>query len=152
MEEIKKILIAVDLSKNSLRAVTYVGEMMSCHPSVQVTLLHIVREPSRDIESSSEVRRTHVERQKAEALQLMEEAGQLLIAAGIPEKRICVQIRVCSGPMRVTDIILAEQKGGGYQTVVVGRRGLSRKEEFLFGSVSSRVVQDARECTVWVVE
>jgi hypothetical protein len=80
MEEIKKILIAVDLSRNSLRAVTYVGEMINCHPLVRVTLLHVVREPSPDIESNAEARRAQVERQKAEALRLMEEAAQKLIA------------------------------------------------------------------------
>jgi nucleotide-binding universal stress UspA family protein len=35
---------------------------------------------------------------------------------------------------------------------VVGRQGLSRSEEFLFGSVSSKIVNHARNCTVWVVE
>ena len=30
-------------------------------------------------------------------------------------------------------------------------RGLSRKEEFLFGSVSSKIVGHARNCAVWVV-
>ena len=37
-------------------------------------------------------------------------------------------------------------------TIVVGRQGLSRSEEFLFGSVSSKIVNHARNCTVWVVE
>ncbi|MCJ7616010.1 MAG: universal stress protein, partial [Desulfobacterales bacterium] len=39
-----------------------------------------------------------------------------------------------------------------YSTVVVGRQGLSRTEEFLFGSTSSKIVNYARNCTVWVVE
>jgi len=37
-------------------------------------------------------------------------------------------------------------------TIVLGRQGLSRSEEFLFGSVSSKIVNHARDCTVWVVE
>jgi nucleotide-binding universal stress UspA family protein len=39
-----------------------------------------------------------------------------------------------------------------YATLVVGRKGLSRKEEFLFGSISGKIVRTARNCTVWVVE
>jgi hypothetical protein len=34
---------------------------------------------------------------------------------------------------------------------VVGRQGISRKERFLFGSVSSKIVTHASDCTVWVV-
>jgi nucleotide-binding universal stress UspA family protein len=46
---------------------------------------------------------------------------------------------------------LAELETAGYGTIVVGRQGLSRKEEFLFGSVSSKIVSHARNCAVWVV-
>jgi nucleotide-binding universal stress UspA family protein len=35
---------------------------------------------------------------------------------------------------------------------VVGRRGVSKRQEFLFGSVSSKVVRDAKNCAVWVIE
>jgi nucleotide-binding universal stress UspA family protein len=152
MEEGKKILIAVDLSKSSLDAVDYVGQMVCCHPSVEVTLLHIIRAPSPDVEPDPEERRIQIEREKTEVLKMMETAGKRLTAVGVPEERICIQIRVCSAPVRVADLILAEQQGGAYQTIVVGRRGLSRKEEFLFGSVSSFVVRNARECAVWVIE
>jgi nucleotide-binding universal stress UspA family protein len=37
-------------------------------------------------------------------------------------------------------------------TIVLGRQGLLRSEEFLFGSVASKIVSHARDCTVWVVE
>ena len=48
--------------------------------------------------------------------------------------------------------ILLEHDETGYSTIVVGRQGLSRSEEFLFGSISSKIVNHARKCTVWVVE
>lgn len=152
MDEDKRILIAVDLSQNSLNAVDYVGQMVRCHPSVHITLLHVIRFPSTDVETDPKERLKQVEQRRAEILKLMEDAGRRLIAVGIPEERICLQIRVCNAPVGVADLILAEQQGGKYQTIVVGRRGLSRKEEFLFGSVSSRVVRNARGCAVWVIE
>jgi nucleotide-binding universal stress UspA family protein len=37
-------------------------------------------------------------------------------------------------------------------TLVVGRKGLSLQEEFLFGSVSVKIVRTIRHETVWVVE
>ena len=44
---------------------------------------------------------------------------------------------------------LAEE--GGYGTVVVGRRGVSKQEEFLFGSVSTKIIHAAKGLAVWVV-
>ncbi|MEA3437863.1 MAG: universal stress protein [Thermodesulfobacteriota bacterium] len=48
--------------------------------------------------------------------------------------------------------ILSERDETGYSTIVLGRQGLSRSEEFLFGSISSKIVNHAHKCTVWVVE
>jgi len=52
----------------------------------------------------------------------------------------------------MAECILAERDETKYSTIVVGRQGISRSEEFLFGSVSSKIVNHARNCTVWVVE
>jgi nucleotide-binding universal stress UspA family protein len=92
-----------------------------------------------------------VEQLRAETLALMEQAAGRLIALGMPEKRIQLKIQVCKMPASVTDLILHEVGEGQYHTVVVGRRGVSKREEFLFGSVSSKVVREAHHCTVWVV-
>jgi len=34
---------------------------------------------------------------------------------------------------------------------VVGKRGMSKKEEFLFGSVSRKIVRECQKSAVWVV-
>lgn len=47
--------------------------------------------------------------------------------------------------------ILAVLKEERFGTVVVGRRGVSKAEEFLFGSVSNKIIHHAKDCTVWVV-
>ena len=82
----------------------------------------------------------------------MEKAAKRLTAHDIPEKNIHLRIQVCSKPVTVAELILHERQSGGYGTIVVGRRGMSKKEEFLFGSVSNKIVREARDCTVWVVE
>ncbi|MDY0041001.1 MAG: universal stress protein [Desulforhabdus sp.] len=148
----KKILIAVDLSENSLKAVDYVAKMMECHSEVDITLLHVIREPSPDVMPDEQERRNHVEKNRAESLGLMEKAGARLTAHDIPEKNIQLKIQICSKPVTVAELILHERRSGKYGTIVVGRRGMSKKEEFLFGSISNKVVREARDCTVWVVE
>jgi hypothetical protein len=37
-------------------------------------------------------------------------------------------------------------------TVVIGRRGISKKEEFLFESTSNKIIHTAKDCAVWVIE
>ena len=53
---------------------------------------------------------------------------------------------------RVASSILWEAERGDYDAVVVGRRGLSNVEEFLLGSVSSKVIHHLKGRTVWVAE
>ena len=87
-------------------------------------------------------------RRKIESL--LAEYRRELIAAGFSE--VAIQTR---SPQRhcpsIAECILLELDQTECGTIVVGRQGLSRKEEFLFGSVSSKIVGHARNCTVWVV-
>ncbi len=146
-----RVLIAIDLSENSLKAVDYVGRVLSCHQDTRITLLNVIKEPSSDLVPDAGERHRQVEELRAETLKRMEEAAGRLIALGMPEQSVRLKVQVCSMPVSVTDLILKEVREGGYSTVVVGRRGVSKREEFLFGSVSSKVVREAHQCTVWVV-
>ncbi|MFP5214035.1 MAG: universal stress protein [Acidobacteriota bacterium] len=147
-----KLLVAIDLSENSLKAVDYVGYMMSCHKEVLVTLLHVIREPSPDTMPDEKDRKRFIEKTRSEVLALMEEAGRRLGGFGIPEKCVVLKVHTCGKPVSVADLILHEQRTCGHGTVVVGRRGVSKREEFLFGSVSNSVMREAKDCAVWVVE
>ena len=92
-----------------------------------------------------------VEDAKKEHLKaFMEQAKDVLVEAGYPSKNVTVRIR-----KKKADIardILKEAKKGKYTTVVLGRRGLSAIKEFLFGSVSHKVVQLADKVSVIVVD
>ena len=146
-----RILVAVDLSENSLKAVDYVGRLMSCHETVAITLLHVIREPSPDTMPDETERRLFVEKAEHDSLSLMEQAGRRLTAWGIPESQIRIRIQVCGKLTGVAQLILQEQSKGCFGTVVVGKRGMTKREEFLFGSTSSSVMREARECAVWII-
>ena len=47
--------------------------------------------------------------------------------------------------------ILREAQEGGYGTIVMGRRGLSKVREFLLGRVTNKVLQGAENFAVWIV-
>jgi len=82
--------------------------------------------------------------------QLRKEYKRLLVDAGFGEDAVSTRstLRYCPS---MAECILAERDETQYDTIVVGRQGLSRKEQFLFGSISSKIVNHAGNCTVWVV-
>ena len=51
----------------------------------------------------------------------------------------------------IADAILEEQDKLRSH-LVVGRRGISHKEEFIFGSTSNKTLHHARKCAVLIVE
>ena len=44
-----------------------------------------------------------------------------------------------------------EQEQEGYGTIVVGKRGIPKAEEFLFGSISSALIHTGKDIAVWVI-
>jgi nucleotide-binding universal stress UspA family protein len=147
-----KVLIAIDHSENALKAVDYVGGILSCHADADITLLHVINEPSPDLMPDPEARQRVVTQMKQEALPFLESVGQRLTTRGIPEACIRLKIQACQKVTSVAELVLQELRAESYGTVVIGRRGVSKREEFLFGSVSNKIVREAKKCAVWVVE
>ena len=146
----KDILIAVDASDNSRRAVAYVGRLLGGIKGFNVTLLHVIPDPEEDFFSSESERQTWLEGYCHRTEAVLQEYREMLLAAGFADTAVDIHAprRYCPS---MAECILAERENRSYGTIVVGRQGLSRKEEFLFGSISSKIVNHARDCTVWVV-
>lgn len=147
----KNILIAVDDSDNSRRAVQYVGYLLGNMKGVHVTLLHVIPEPDEDYFPEDEQKHLWLKKYREKLEAILDEYAQMLVADGFTEDAVekRLPLRYCPS---MAECILAERDERQYGTIVVGRQGLSRKEEFLFGSISSKIVNHARRCTVWVVE
>ena len=147
----KNFLIAVDDSDNSLRAVQYAGYLLSEMKGIHVTLLHVIPEPEEDYFTEEEQKRQWLEKYREKMETVLDDYRSILISKGLPGDAVETRL-----PMRycpsMAECILTERDDRQYGTIVVGRHGLSRKEEFLFGSISSKIVNHARHCTVWVVE
>lgn len=147
----KKILIAVDASDNAMRAVKYTGEIVGRTPGFKIQLLHVARPPERDIFFDDESWVAKRKELEAEIRAFFEKAKAALEASGLAPDIISERYIEDSGPS-ISHQILTIQHEGGFGTVVIGRRGMSKEEEFLFGSVSNKIVHYAKDCTIWVVE
>jgi len=159
----KKILLAVDASENALRAVEYVGQIAGGGSGFEVQLLCIERLPHRDLFPDEESWKQACETTRAEMKSFFGKARNRLVELDIPGSAIseqyvtsCVSpftdtVPKCSRGTSVAQEIMDALKAGGFGTVVIGRRGVSKAEEFLFGSVSNKIIHSAKDCTVWVV-
>jgi len=147
----KNILIAVDASQNARRAVSYVGQLLGGLAGFKVTILHVIPEPEEDYFPTAAEKEKWSTQYEKKVDVMLKDYRQLLIKKGFSPKNVSIRstVRYCPS---MSKCILSEHDETGYSTIVVGRQGLSRSEEFLFGSISSKIVNHARKCTVWVVE
>jgi len=155
-----KYLVAMDGSDEAMRAVDYVGTMLA-GSDCTVTLFHVLRGleflslgfegafvPSPEVLGGEEIK---AEFQRAEEAikTVCNQAIDRLEQAGLKGDQI--NTKIVTGAASRAKAIVEEAKNEGYGTIVVGRRGLSRVEEFFMGRVSSKVIQLAKEMAVWVV-
>jgi nucleotide-binding universal stress UspA family protein len=147
---IRNILIAVDASDNSRRAVSYVGRMLGGKNGFRAMLLHVIPDPEEDYFRNDSERQVWLQDYRRKSGKVLQEYRQMLVRSGFADNAVDMQmpLRYCPS---MAECILSERDSRQYGTIVVGRQGLSRKEEFLFGSISSKIVNHARDCTVWVV-
>ena len=146
----KSILIAVDESDNARRAVYYVAQLLGGLEGFRVTVLHVIPDPEEDYFPTPEEKDKWLRTHKEKIDRLLEKDKRLLVNAGFTEDAVSTRstLRYCPS---MAECILSERDETQYDTIVVGRQGLSRKEQFLFGSISSKIVNHAGNCTVWVV-
>jgi nucleotide-binding universal stress UspA family protein len=147
----KHLLVAVDESDSSRRAVLYVADFLGGFPGFTVTLMSIIPEPEEDF-FDSEAEQIAWTREKREAAnKMLANYRQVLIQSGFPEDK--VRFRSCVGEATsFSEAILDTRCDLTCCTVVVGRHHKTKTEEFLFGSTSNRLIHEAKNCAVWVVE
>lgn len=148
-----KMLLAVDSSENSRKAVDYVGGF-AADSKAELTLYHVVRSLDLgfavDIAIKDEEMEEHLTEEVGKNIAPMFRSYMAsLKKAGVAPARISTKTTMESYT-RAGDI-LKEAKQGGYGTIVMGRRGLSKVREFLMGRVTNKVLSRAEGFAVWIV-
>jgi nucleotide-binding universal stress UspA family protein len=150
MARSEKILVAVDEGETSLRALRYVGRMTASMTNVSICLLHIYPEPPPDFYINGGVLEVYQEEKREKAEKIFAQGERVLLEAGIQHGMIHRVIHLASGKT-ISQMILDIQFEGGFGTVVVGKRGVSKAEEFLFGSISNALARNSCRFTTWIV-
>jgi nucleotide-binding universal stress UspA family protein len=151
--ESKKILIAFDGSKGSMKAVKCAGTLLD--PAVcEIMLCHVIRPLSIQQLSAKELfiqkhEKDWIEVNQRKIVPAIMEAKKRLMDAGFSEDYISSEI-LTYAQSRAAAIARAARIGY-YDTVVLGRRGFSTVVNFQIGRVSRKILQFAYQPALWVV-
>lgn len=146
----KRIIVAIDDSPRSIRAVEYVGSMVGQGGDIFLCLLHIYPEPPPDYYRSGASLEGYKKAQEEKAAPLFQKAAQILTGHGISFTSMTSRC-LMADRKTISAAILDMQVQEHYGTIVVGKRGIPKAEEFLFGSISSALVHTGKDIAVWVV-
>lgn len=147
----RNVLVAVDGSENSRRAVEHVAEMLGGSRSFSFTLLHVIAEPDPDYFSNKPGKRLEwIEKRRAEAQVYLKDYAAILVGVGFDPACVTEEVLVMSCPS-LAQCILEECARRGAAVLVLGRQGRGAKEELLLGSVSKAAVHYSKGRAVWVV-
>ena len=144
------LLVAMDGSEGAMRAVDFVGMMLDGF-DFKINLFHVIR-GNRNTQSGFQnllFSQKDMENEEKAIINVFDEAKRRLISSGFKPDDIMSKI--------TTDVdsragaIVQEAKQVRCETIVLGRRGLSKAQEFFIGRVSNKVVHLARDNAVWVV-
>ncbi len=143
-----QFLLAVDTATASQRELQYVNDIIQNNTDVKLYLLHIYPEPPPDYYSQGGNESDYTKEYEEQTVVIFEQCRAILTNVK-PEDIITETIM--AEEQSLSDIILAKQKKLQCDTVVLGKRGISKAEEFLFGSVSNAVVRASHDFAVWIV-
>jgi nucleotide-binding universal stress UspA family protein len=139
----ERILIAVDGSEDSMRAVSFAAKMAG--ENHQIGLIHVIRNRP---DPEFIMTRKETLRIKSYMEATFEKMKEQLIKNGIQPEN--VTSKIIEDAESRAGALIDEAWTGGYDTIVIGRKGLSQTD-FPLGRVSTKIVQMADRHAVWLV-
>jgi nucleotide-binding universal stress UspA family protein len=157
MASLCKVLVALDDSDNAVRAVEYVSKNFT--PDHDVTLFSVIPDTQALCNMDSPELTPYflsqrnvfcsLEDKKKELIEAASKKGKdLLLKAGFKKEKITVKVQ--AGKKGIARDIVTEAESG-YDTIVLGRRGLSGIKEFMMGSVSQKVLHAVKDASIVIV-
>jgi nucleotide-binding universal stress UspA family protein len=156
-----RLLIPVDGSAGSLKAVEYVAKTFGRTPDMEFVLLHILPKLPPSMwddghiltESEQTEREAVIEEWKEQEVKpwetMINEAKEKLLKGGVPAEALTVKYEPTYSD--VADDILDEAELEKCSTIVMGRHGIGPRK-LLMGGVSKKVVDYAKGIAVTVVD
>jgi nucleotide-binding universal stress UspA family protein len=151
--ETRNCLIAFDRSQKAMKGVECVSSMFDA-AKVNVLLCHIVRPLNIPASGIPELFKKSQEGSWVDAntrkiVPAMVDAKRVLMRGGIEESRFSTMI--LKEKASRAESLYSEMRSFKAGTIVMGRRGLSKVEEFSMGRVSRKLLHLAVDKAVWII-
>ena len=145
------ILVAIDGSDSSMKAVDYAIELARKQDNSRLTLLNIldidtIKQLSSSIITAPTYGLEEYELHKKAAVEWLD-----VVKRKCENEGVQTEIKVIGGPSPISDSILIYAENENVDLIVVGTKGRSGFKKLLLGSVASKVVTYAH-CPVLVVK
>jgi len=160
-----RLLLAIDDSENAHRAVRYVGSLLKDTPDVAVTLFHVLKpmprallehggseNPTIEAQLGARLRddrEAWLRKEREAECRILLKACETLAESGFDTSGVTLKF---GHEDDVATNILDEARSGQHDTIVIGRRGISRVTRMFGGGVSDQVLRDAKGFAIWIVE
>jgi nucleotide-binding universal stress UspA family protein len=142
------ILAAINNSISSRWVVDFLCQMPLHPDEVHVRFVHILREPRAGEDFLGEQFTQNLPERFTEVLS---QARQKMIHEGFKPEQISTELITYDYPT-VTDGIIDIFRKGSYNMVVVGRKRMSKAEEFVLGDPSVKLVRELSGTAIVVVK
>jgi nucleotide-binding universal stress UspA family protein len=160
-----RILLAVDESENSRRAIHYVGSLLRRTPDVTVTLFHVLKpmprqllehggseDPAIEGRLSSQLHKDQeswYQKEQEAKCPVLITARETLEKSGFDSTRVFLKF---GHEEDVARSILEEAQSGQHETIVVGRHGTSGIKQIFGGGITDALLRNAKGFAIWIVE
>jgi nucleotide-binding universal stress UspA family protein len=142
------ILAAINNSISSRWVIDFLCGMPLRPDDVDVKIVHILREPKVGEDFLSEQLKHNLPERFSEVLR---QARQKMIDHGFKPQQVATELITQNYPT-VTDGIIDAFRKGSYNMVVVGRKRMSKAEEFVLGDPSIKLVRELSGTAIVVVK
>ncbi|MCB2184613.1 MAG: universal stress protein [Desulfobulbaceae bacterium] len=153
----RKILVAVEGSQYSHHAVTYLCQLFADIEDVYFDLLAVV--PCSGMTSGKEwleqdelinVVSPQTRQKYMQSKAMVSQFSRIFEKNGVDQTRITSTVKISTASVAFEIMHFARQ--GLHDALVIGRRGLSKIQELIMGSVSQQILEKCSDVPIWIID
>lgn len=142
------ILIALNDSVSARAALDFFARLVLCPENCHITLMHVFRKPTATEELMG---KKFTEEQPARFRAMLEKAKDKLVECGYNPDTI-EMLMVTDPHPTIAEAIIDQCKKQHYDMVIIGRKKMTKAEEFVLGDVSVKLLRALDRMGVLVVK
>lgn len=144
----KSMMVALNDSTSSRAVVNYLVELAICPEKWNIYLVHFFRKSSASEELMG---KKFTEEQPARMMRVLQGARDKLVENGFSEEKIAIDLVNDPYPT-IADGIIDQFSKRKFDLVIIGRKRMSKAEEFVMGDISVKLVRALEDTAVLVVK